>query len=126
MLVVGLGFVASLAGCDYWPPALQAQIEQLRTEVQNANMEKAQLQNQLSAAVRAKDDLQVHFDELTKVNRDKSAQVANLEHSLAMERQKVAALTRGKASAKAAMKPVQKSPLAKKKPTKKTHAAKRF
>ncbi len=126
MLVAGLGCIAAVAGCDYWPPALQAQIEQLRTEVQNANMEKAQLQNQLSAAIRAKDDLQVHFDELTKANREKTAQIANLEHALATEREKVAKLTRGKAPAKAAMKPTHKAPSAKKKATKKTQAAKRL
>jgi chromosome segregation ATPase len=126
MLVVGLSCAAAVAGCDYWPPALQAQIEQLRTEVQNANMEKAQLQNQLSAAIRAKDDMQVQFDELTKTNREKAAQIANLEHAVATEREKVAKLTRGKAPAKAAMKPAHKSPSAKKKPTKKTQAAKRL
>ena len=36
-----------LSGCDYWPPALQTQIEQLRSELQSVTMEKAQLQNQL-------------------------------------------------------------------------------
>ncbi len=25
-----------LSGCDYWPPALQTQIEQLRSELQSA------------------------------------------------------------------------------------------
>ena len=32
--VVGFGFALGLVGCDYWPPALQAEIEQLRSEAQ--------------------------------------------------------------------------------------------
>ena len=29
-----------LSGCDYWPPALQTQIEQLRSELQSATIGK--------------------------------------------------------------------------------------
>jgi chaperonin cofactor prefoldin len=53
---------AMLAGCDYWPPALQTQIEQLRSELQTVTMEKAQLQTQLTSLSRAKDDLQMQVD----------------------------------------------------------------
>jgi outer membrane murein-binding lipoprotein Lpp len=38
-----------LSGCDYWPPALQTQIEQLRSELQSVTAEKAQLQNQYAS-----------------------------------------------------------------------------
>ena len=48
---VGLGIVmaAMLSGCDYWPPALQTQIEQLRSELQTVTTEKAQLQTQMTS-----------------------------------------------------------------------------
>ena len=42
-----IAMAAMLSGCDYWPPALQTQIEQLRSELQTVTMEKAQLQTQL-------------------------------------------------------------------------------
>jgi len=46
--VVGFSFAIGLAGCDYWPPALQAEIEQLRSETQTLMMEKSQLQAQVT------------------------------------------------------------------------------
>ncbi|NJL17540.1 MAG: hypothetical protein HC938_10400 [Nitrospira sp.] len=38
--VLGCGLILGLVGCDYWPPALQAQIEQMRSETQTLTMEK--------------------------------------------------------------------------------------
>ncbi|MGQ0667797.1 MAG: hypothetical protein ACT4O4_12265, partial [Nitrospiraceae bacterium] len=61
---LGVGLVLSLAGCDYWPPALQAQIEQLRSEVQTLTMEKTQLQGQVNELSKAKQDLHAQMDEL--------------------------------------------------------------
>ena len=61
-----------LSGCDYWPPALQTQIEQLRSELQSATAEKTQLQNQLASITKVKDDLQAQVDDLSRANRDKS------------------------------------------------------
>ena len=51
--VLGLATMLSmmgsgLSGCDYWPPALQAEIEQLRTELQTITAEKSRLERQLS------------------------------------------------------------------------------
>jgi chromosome segregation ATPase len=71
-----------LAGCDYWPPALQTQIEQLRSELQTVTMEKAQLQAQMTSLTKAKDDLQAQVDDLTRTNRDKSAMIAGLQSSV--------------------------------------------
>src|SRR5205807_9816870 len=64
-----------LSGCDYWPPALQTQIEQLRSELQMVTMEKTQLQNQLASFSKGKDDLQAQVDELARANRDKSTMI---------------------------------------------------
>ena len=84
----------ALTGCDYWPPALQAQIEQLRTESQTAAADKALLQNQLNAANRAKEELQARVEDLTRVNKEKSGMIANIERSLAVERERAAKITR--------------------------------
>ena len=63
---------AMLSGCDYWPPALQTQIEQLRSELQTVTMERAQLQTQMTSVMKAKDDLQAQVNDLFETNRDKS------------------------------------------------------
>lgn len=73
----------SLSGCDYWPPALQAQVEQLRAELQMVTAEKVQLENQVASFGKVRDDLQAQVDDLTKANRDKAAMIGNLQGSLA-------------------------------------------
>jgi len=71
-----------LSGCDYWPPALQTQIEQLRSELQAVTMEKAQLENQYASFAKVKDDLQAQVDDLSRSNRDKSVMINSLQSSL--------------------------------------------
>jgi chromosome segregation ATPase len=71
-----------LSGCDYWPPALQTQIEQLRSELQSVTAEKAQLQNQYASFAKVKDDLQAQVDDLSRSNRDKSTMITSLQNSL--------------------------------------------
>ena len=117
----GAAITVTLTGCDYWPPALQAQIEQLRTEAQTAAADKALLQNQLNASNKAKEELQSRVEELTRVNKEKSAMLANLERALSAERERTAKLTKGttgktkskpptKPSHKPAPKPPAKTP----------------
>jgi outer membrane murein-binding lipoprotein Lpp len=97
--VVGLSL--ALSGCDYWPPALQAQIEQLRSEVQTLTMEKAQLQNQINELARGKQDLQTQVDDLNRVNREKTAVIAGLQNQLDAMRAKMAKAPAAKPAAKA-------------------------
>lgn len=121
-LAAGVLMAVSLSGCDYWPPALQAQIEQLKMDVQSVTAEKAQLQNQVAEATRAKEELEARVEELTRVNRERAGAIAGLENRLAAEQQKVAKLTRA-GSAKSAAKAPAKAPAkpaAKKKPAKTT------
>jgi hypothetical protein len=99
MLLIGFAGMG-LSGCDYWPPALQAQIEQMQVEAQTAAAERAKVQGQLVEAIKAKDELQVRVDELTRSNRELSGRVAGLEQTLASEREKVSRLA--KASSKPA------------------------
>ena len=111
---LGVGAMLLLSGCDFWPPALQAQIEQLHSEAQQAAADKALLQNQLNAANKAKEELQIRVEDLTRVNKEKSAMIANLEHTIAAARERAA-----KATKSSAVKPVAKSAV--KKSVKPTH-----
>ena len=93
MLVGIIGVM--LSGCDYWPPALQAQIEQLKTEAQQAASERASVEEQLNAATKVRNDLQSRVEELAKANDQLAARVSALESDLAGERKKVARLAEG-------------------------------
>jgi predicted nucleic acid-binding Zn-ribbon protein len=101
-----------LSGCDYWPPALQTQIEQLRSDLQAATMEKAQLQNQMSTLAKVKDDLQIQVEDLSRSNRDKSTMIASLQSSVTALQERLAKASKpagAKATAtKTAMKPAPK------------------
>lgn len=112
-----LGFSSMLlTGCDFWPPALQAQIEQLHSEAQQAAADKALLQNQLNAANKAKEELQIRVEDLTRVNKEKSAMIANLEHTIAAARERAAKAVKSnttkpatKSAVKKAIKPSSKA-----------------
>lgn len=109
-----------LTGCDYWPPALQAQIEQLKAEAQAAAAERATLDLQLKEVLKAKDELQARLDELTRLNRELAGNVTSLKQALDAERDKVAKLSKSgsaKSAAKAAPKSSPAPAAAKKKPT---------
>lgn len=129
--VAGLGFLLmGTAGCDYWPPALQAQIEQLRSENQTLSMEKAQLQSQLNELSKARQDLQAQVDDLSRMNREKTGMIASLQNQLDALRAKavkaMAPKARAKAPTKAPAKPAAKHPVKKKAPVKKTGGGNRL
>jgi hypothetical protein len=96
LLVMG----GNLSGCDYWPPALQAQIEQLRAELQLAAAEKARSENQVKEAVKTRDELQVKIDDMARINRELASRVATLEQSLVSEREKLAKISRSAKTSK--------------------------
>ncbi|MBI4401454.1 MAG: hypothetical protein HY581_07475 [Nitrospirae bacterium] len=100
-----------LSGCDYWPPALQAQIEQLRTDAQTAVTEKAKVEAKLNETIKLlnettklKDELQARVDEFARLHREQAAKLASLEKDLAAERQKMAKSGKKAAPAKASAK----------------------
>jgi len=113
-----------LSGCDYWPPALQTQIEQLRSELQMVTMEKTQLQNQLASFSKVKDDLQVQVDDLTRANRDKSTMINSLQNSLSAAQERLLRSAKAAAPKSSAVKPSTKvkqaAPAKKKAPAKAT------
>jgi len=118
--VLGFGFMLSMTGCDYWPPALQAQVEQLRSETQTLATEKAQLQVQINDLSNARRDLQSQLDEMSRVNREKTVMITSLQHQVDALRAKGA---KAVVSAKAPVKPAAKSTA--KQPVKKKAAPKR-
>ena len=115
--VLGMGLLVS--GCDYWPPALQAQIEQLRSEAQTLNMEKAQLQSQINELAKGKQDLQAQVEDLNRMNREKTGIIATLQNQVEALRARAAKAPAAKASAKSSAKPAAKAPAKKKTATKK-------
>jgi len=115
-----------LSGCDYWPPALQTQIEQLQSELQSATMEKAQLQNQLVTIAKVKDDLQAQVNDLSKANHEKSTMITSLQNSLAAAQgrlgKSVKVATPKASAVKPSVKVKQKAPAKKKAPAKAARA----
>ena len=115
-----------LSGCDYWPPALQTQIEQLRSELQSATLEKTQLENQFASFAKVKDDLQTQVDDLSRANRDKSTMINGLQNSLAVAQERLAksakVATPKAGAVKSSAKVRQKAPAKKKTPAKKATA----
>ena len=111
-----------LSGCDYWPPALQTQIEQLRSELQSATLEKAQLQNQLASIAKVKDDLQTQVNDLSRANQDKSTMIASLQSGLTAAQGRLAKSAKAATPKASPVKPpskvTQKSPVKKKAPAK--------
>lgn len=81
-IVVGFSFTLSLVGCDYWPPTLQAEIEQLRSEIQTLTIEKTQLQAQVTGLSKTKYELQGQLDELSRINREKTGMIISLQNQL--------------------------------------------
>lgn len=100
--LAGLIIVSALgvSGCDYWPPALQAEIEQLKADAQTAAAEKAKADAGMAALTAEKAALVKKVDELSKMLKVRTDQVASLEQSLAAEREKVAKLSAKKSSTK--------------------------
>lgn len=80
--VVCIGMAMSLVGCDYWPPTLQDEIEQLRAEIQTLTMEKTQLQAQVGDLAKVKQELQGQMDDLSRVNREKGVIISGLQSQL--------------------------------------------
>jgi uncharacterized protein HemX len=116
-VALGLGCLVGMTGCDYWPPALQAQVEQLRSETQTLATEKAQLQVQINDLSNARRDLQSQLDEMSRVSREKTVMITSLQHQVDTLRAKGAKATvAAKAPVKPASKTTAKQPV-KKKPT---------
>src|SRR3712207_1530409 len=113
-VVVGAAVVVAVTGCDYWPPALQAEIEQLRSEAQTLAIEKTQLQTQVSDLTRSKQDMQSQLDDLSRMNREKTGMITALQNQVDTLRAKAVKAMAPKPAVKAIAKPEGKAPVKKK------------
>ena len=113
-VVLGAAVMIGMTGCDYWPPALQAEIEQLRSEAQTLAIEKTQLQTQVSDLTRSKQDLQSQLDDLSRMNREKTGMITSLQHQVDTLRAKAVKALAPKPAAKATAKSASKAPVKKK------------
>lgn len=108
--VVGFSFTLGLVGCDYWPPALQAEIEQLRSETQTLSIEKIQLQAQVTDLSKTKQELQGQVDELSRINREKTGMITSLQNQLdAVRARALKAIASRTAAHKTPLKPTVKA-----------------
>lgn len=128
-MVCGIGALMmvsmAVSGCDYWPPTLQAQIEQLQQEAQIANAERTKMIAQLNESNGAKQELQARVDDLTRSNRELTGRLSGLEQALVAERDKTSRLAKAtsrRVSVKSVAKPAAKKTV-KKKPVPKKRAA---
>src|SRR5918998_3983929 len=78
----------AVSGCDYWPPALQAQIEQLQQEAQISAAERTKMVAELNESNVAKQELQARVDDLTRSNRELVGKMSAVEQALTAEREK--------------------------------------
>jgi chromosome segregation ATPase len=113
-VVLGAAVVMGVTGCDYWPPALQAEIEQLRSEAQTLAIEKTQLQTQVSDLTRSKQDLQSQIDDLSRMNREKTGMITSLQNQVDTLRAKAVKAMAPKPAVKTTAKATTKAPVKKK------------
>ncbi len=84
-LAVAVPLLTVFAGCDYWPPALQAQIAELRSMVEDACDERHDLDRRLREADGRNEDLTRHAVMLAQRNRELHRRVTALEQALAAQ-----------------------------------------
>jgi peptidoglycan hydrolase-like protein with peptidoglycan-binding domain len=75
--VLSLGML-SLAGCDYWPPALHGQIEELRAELNDALDDRQRLSQELTDLRATQRPLQQKVDTKDRENETLQQQMASL------------------------------------------------
>lgn len=87
-LVVGLLILSllSLGGCDYWPPALQAQLEEIRAYVQDLSDERMKLIVERDDALEAQRALREELETLSRSNRALREQLATAQKTLRLAR----------------------------------------
>ena len=81
-MVVAIGCVTLLSGCEWWPPALQERIAQQEEQVQNLEGEKIALQKKVTQATKTVGECNAQVEHATKTLADLQAQVDQLKTSL--------------------------------------------
>lgn len=81
-LCLGLILVAmTITGCDYWPPALLTQLEQLRIHVQDLSDERAEMEARLRQAIMSQEELEGQVLDLTRQNETLRHSITSLKHT---------------------------------------------
>lgn len=73
--------ILSLAGCDYWPPALHNQIQELRAELNDALDDRERLSRELTDLQAAQSSLQQDVDATDRESKTLQPQVAALPNT---------------------------------------------
>lgn len=81
-MVVAIGCVTLLSGCEWWPPALQERIAQQEEQVQNLEGEKIALQKKVTQATKTVGECNAQVAQATQTQTDLQAQVDQLKTSL--------------------------------------------
>lgn len=86
-LSLGLALAAmTIAGCDYWPPALLTQLEQLRIHVQDLSDERAEMEARLRQAILSQEELQGQVLDLTRQNETLRHSITSLKQTQTQQR----------------------------------------
>ncbi len=89
-LILASVMAMSLAGCDYWPPALLTQMEQLRIHVQDLSDERAELEAQLRQSILTQEELQGQMEDLARQNQELRHALARAEYRSSQQAKKLA------------------------------------
>ena len=81
LILAGIMSFSLLTGCDYWPPALLAQLEQLRIHLQDLADERAELETQLREAALDQEEMRAGLENLQHENRQLRHQLAGAERT---------------------------------------------
>lgn len=81
-LSLGLALIAmTITGCDYWPPALLTQLEQLRIHVQDLSDERAEMEAHLRESILSQEELQGQVLDLTRQNETLRQSITSLKQT---------------------------------------------
>ncbi|HLG43904.1 MAG TPA: hypothetical protein VI337_02715 [Nitrospirales bacterium] len=81
-MVVVVGLLAGLAGCDWWPPALQERIGRLEAQVKALEAERIKVLAKVGELTKAVDEHNAQRSQLLQVNGELKAQVDQLQAAL--------------------------------------------
>lgn len=99
-----VGLLTGLAGCDWWPPALQERIGQQEAELKALQADKVRMQTKVTELTRTVEEMTAQTVQMQQTNNDLKMQVDQLR----------AALAEADARAKAKSAPKTSSPMKRK------------
>lgn len=80
--LTGMAGALAVSGCDYWPPALQAQIEELETDNARLLERQTEIQQRLTDTRRDNESLKSEAEDLARRNQQLAARLQQAEQGL--------------------------------------------